>query len=58
MLGIDVYPAPELVNLIAVTIPDEFMNACAVAFTPPAGAEEIETFGAEEYPEPLVSNEI
>ena len=36
------------VYLIAVTIPEEFINANAVAFVPPEGAEDIETVGAEE----------
>ena len=56
--GSEVYPAPEFVYLIDVTIPEEFINANAVAFVPPEGAEDIETIGAEEYPDPLVNTDI
>ena len=48
MEGMEVYPEPEFANLIDVTIPTEFINATAVAFVPPEGAEDIETVGAEE----------
>ena len=53
IVGLDVYPAPAFVILIAVMVPAELTTASAVArvFAAPTGAV-IVTVGAVVYPEP------
>ena len=56
MVGVDLYPAPEFVTLIATTCPAPFSTAVAAAACVGAGSlglAVIITVGGELYPEPV-----
>jgi hypothetical protein len=56
MVGVDLYPKPEFVTLIATTCPAPFSTAVAAATSVGAGSLELAviiTVGGELYPDPV-----